>query len=123
MNLKRSLLTLLLAVLITQAMSGELFTEEELDSLIESDKCYMGVEVQAMILEIIRIADEEIQRTSREAVKEAVVPLQADIHVLNRQLADIEARLKEKDRGLLWIIPASIGGGLLVGFILGGVFL
>jgi hypothetical protein len=73
-------------------------------------------------MEIIRITDEEIVRISKEAVKEAVIPLMVEIEGLKYKIDCYKTELKriKQDSIILYITICIIGitGGLLLGIIL-----
>jgi len=80
------LLTLLTAFPMP-ARSAEPLTAEQIVSVIDSGMWYQGSDVRAALFQVIQIGQQEIKQTAEEAVKAAVVPLEAEI---SRQKAEKE---------------------------------
>lgn len=130
MNWKKCLLLLSLTLfLITPKLSAELLTKEEISSIIPSEKSYSAEWVQETIWQIVQLADDKIKTTAEEAVKEAIIPLKADLieceYTKERMVEALQTeikRLEEESRRRLFggvVISALIA--LVVGFVVGAV--
>lgn len=82
---------------------------EEIDSLIELEN-YSEIEIKQLIIDIINIADEEIERTAEEAVREATSGLIEEINVLKKN----QCKLTD----FVLTGACCLVGGLLLGIIL-----
>ena len=112
----RNLLLILLMISITPMLFGELLTQEEIASLIECENGCTEEEVEALVWDIVQMADEEIKRTSEEAVKEAVIDLKVDVAGLQKEL-----ELLQKD-SKFWKIAGIAGMSLGVCVVVWSVF-
>lgn len=111
------LLTLWLTASATPARCEGPLTPEQIVSAIDPEMWYLGSDVQAAMLELLLIGEQEIKRTAEEAVKAAVTPILAD----NAQLTverdeykeawvESEAKISRARRRTIWI---GVGAGFL----------
>lgn len=99
----------------TPATSGQLLTDAEIDSMIPSDRFYSGSEVRDLVKALVAEAHKEIRQAAAEAVKEAVIPLQADLAGERLRGDRWEAAWREeRSRRLLAQVMLVAGGALLV---------
>lgn len=130
MNLKTSLLLILLMILITQTISGEPNENQTTDSMknTESEKTeseeltWTDTEVQELIEEMKKIKNEAID----EAVKKAVIPLIAELEVMKIKIEERDDRITDLETELDTLKSQNIvktilvgAGGIGLGFLLG----
>jgi hypothetical protein len=96
------LLTLLWLGFPTPPMSGQLLTEAEIDSMIPLDVSYAGSEVRALVKGLVASARAEIRTAAAEAVKAAVIPLEADLAGERVRSARWEAAYRAELAGRVW---------------------
>lgn len=89
---KRILMILLIMIWIIPMTYGELLTREEIDSIIPLDQSFTGFQVRLLVWSIVQEADKEIEKTAKEAVKEAVIPLLAERDLLKKQLKNTKTK-------------------------------
>lgn len=84
----------------TPATSGQLLTDQEIDSMIPSDRFYAGSEVRTLVKGLVAEAHKEIQATAAEAVKVAIIPLEGELAAERVKSQRWEAAWRE-ERGSL----------------------
>lgn len=86
----------------TPATSGQLLTEQEIDSMIPSDRFYSGSEVRDLVKGLVAEAHKEIRQAAAEAVKEAMIPIMADKAAAEVRAEKWEAAWREELAGRVW---------------------
>ena len=129
MRKNRLWIVLLLILLSSTQVWGMQLEEERSDLLTESKEFYSKEEVTEIVLEIMRIAEEEIGRTAVEAGKEAAAVLVGDVEYYKlladrRQeaitiLQDENLGIERKNRWLK--IGLFTTGGISIGAIVFGL--
>jgi len=89
MNWKKNLVLILLMVLIMPMIYAELFDAEKIDFYVELEKLYTGYQVQEIILGMIQTANEEMERTVEDAIKEVVIPFLGEREAFKSLLLDM----------------------------------
>ena len=100
----------------TPATSGQLLTEDELDSMIPSDRFYAGSEVRILVKGVVAEAHKEIRQAAAEAVKEAVIPLMAELAAERVKSERWEAAWREERSSALLGKVLLFGGAAVLVF-------
>jgi hypothetical protein len=101
----------------TPATSGQLLTEDGIDSMIPSDAFFQGSEVRVLVKGVMAEAHKAIRATAAEAVKEAVIPLMAELAGERVKSATWEAAWREERAGGALGRVLFFGGAALLVFV------
>jgi len=74
-----------------------------------------------LINQIIKIVDEEIIKTSEEAVKEATIPILIDNEILKLQLEEITNKYNINKLIVIGGVLLGVIGGFLIGYFVGSI--
>ena len=116
MNLKKSLLTILLLIVLTPILSAQTLNENKKNSEnelgIDLTRVYTGKEVQQIIDIILKEADASIDSAYKEGYKQATVELKPDVEYWKTMY---ETSKKNNFSEVLKYTIIGLGTGLILG--------